>query len=243
MTDQDQENVDEIEQVPRGPKTPTINDKDLPKIYPRIKRVLELPVALVLVLCLLPFYIGITLFAYVSHGYPALFRFPRLGKNSKPFSIFKFRTMDRNAKQKMREGASNESLITGFGHFLRRTHLDEIAQAINVLFGHISFVGPRPMDSDTFNFILEENEIWPDILKTRPGITCLESILADIPEIDEQVRRILKIPAPPETPPTISLPRRYPLDRFYIENESLWMDIVIVWYTLRTFAGKAAPHR
>lgn len=242
MNTQD-EDYDDIEQAPRGPETPEILDANLPKIYPFIKRILEIPVALILVICLLPIYLVITIVAYYSHGYPALFMFPRQGKNGKQFSIFKFRTMDREAKQKMREGASNESMITPFGDFLRRTHLDEIPQALNVLLGHISFVGPRPMDKDTFEFILEENAIWPDILKTRPGITCLESILADIPEIDAKVRKTLKIPRAPEKAPTMSLPRRYPLDRFYIENESLYMDIVIVVYTLRTVAGKAAPHK
>ncbi len=243
MNASEDEFVDDIEQAPRGPDTPEIRDADLPKIYPLVKRILEFPVALILVICLLPIYLGLTLAAYISHGFPALFMFPRLGKNGKSFHIFKFRTMVRDAKQQMRNGASNDSLITPYGRFLRKTHMDELAQALNVLLGHISFVGPRPMDSDTFNFILEENEIWPDILKTRPGITCLESILADLPEIDEKVRRILKIPPPPAPPPPMSLPRRYPLDRFYIENESLWMDLVIVWYTLRTFAGKAAEHR
>jgi len=228
---------------PRPPEWPPIDESKLPKLYPAVKRVLELPVAATLTVLLSPILIGLTVGAYVSHGYPALFKFPRMGKGGKPFSIFKFRTMVVNAKQKQAEGLPHDQLITKYGHFLRNTHLDELAQVLNVLFGHISFVGPRPIDIDTWGWLLEENEIWPDVLKTRAGVTCLESIMADLPEHDAAIRALLGIPPAPAVPPTTTLPRRYPLDRFYIEHESLWLDLVIVWYTLKTMAGRAAPHR
>lgn len=233
----------DIEQVPRGPDTPVIDAAKLPKLYPAVKRLLEVPVAVTMTAMMSPLLLGVAVAAYVGHGYPALFLFPRMGKRGKPFSIFKFRTMVTDAKERMRNGASNEELITKLGHVLRNTHLDEIAQIFNVVFGHISFVGPRPMDQDTFDHLHQENEIWTDILETRPGVTCLESIIADLPEHEEKIRKMLNIPPAPAQPPTMSLPRRYPLDRFYIENESLWMDIVIVWYTVKTLAGRAAPHR
>ena len=63
MNTQD-EDYDDIEQAPRGPETPEILDADLPKIYPFIKRILEIPVALILVICLLPIYLVITIVAY-----------------------------------------------------------------------------------------------------------------------------------------------------------------------------------
>lgn len=233
------------QRVPRQPETPPIDVAKLPKVYPFIKRWLEFPVALVLTIMLSPILIGVTIAAWISHGAPALFRFPRLGKNRKEFAIFKFRTMHRDTKKLIAEGkAKHADLITPFGHFLRNAHLDELPQILNVLFGHISFVGPRPVDKDVFEkSMLGENECWEDILYTRPGITCLESVFADLPEHEAKMRAILKVPPAPKRRVTVALPRRYPLDRFYIENESLWLDLVIVWFTIRTFAGRAAPHK
>jgi lipopolysaccharide/colanic/teichoic acid biosynthesis glycosyltransferase len=231
------------QQIPRGPETPPIDPARLPKVYPAVKRALEFPVALAMTVALSPLLIGLTVAAYVGHGYPALFRFPRMGRGKKAFGIFKFRTMVVNAKEQQAAGVPHHELITKYGHFLRKTHMDEVAQILNVLTGDISFVGPRPMDQDTYELLLEENAIWEDILLTRPGITCLESVLADLPELEEKIRTMLKVPPAPSKRLTVSLPRRYPLDRFYIENESLWLDLVIVWYTIRTVAGRGAEHK
>jgi len=223
-------------------RQPGSTEVPLPTIYPAIKRVLEFPVALAMTALLSPILIGVSIASMIAQGSGVFFTFPRMGKNGKTFGIFKFRTMDKHAKQKQAQGVPHHELITPFGHFLRNTHLDEVPQILNVLFGHISFVGPRPIDSNIYEELLQQDKIWPNVLKTRPGITCLESVMADLPELRPRIRKVLGIPQPPAVPPTKSLPRRYPLDMFYIENESLWLDLVIVWYTFRTVTGRAAPH-
>lgn len=106
-----------------------------------------------------------------------LFMQKRVGKNKKAFTLYKFRTMNVNAKS-VATHLVNKSEITAFGTFLRRTKLDELPQLINVLIGDMSFVGPRPC---LFNQqeLIEERE-KRGIFNYLPGITGL----AQINEID-----------------------------------------------------------
>ena len=106
-----------------------------------------------------------------------IFRQERVGRNKKPFTLIKFRTMKVDTESVASHLASVSS-ITSFGHFLRRTKLDELPQLWNVLTGDMSLVGPRP---NLFNQweLIEERE-RRGVYKVRPGITGL----AQINEID-----------------------------------------------------------
>ncbi|MEX1214268.1 sugar transferase [Saccharospirillum sp.] len=113
-----------------------------------------------------------------------VFRQERVGRYKKPFTLVKFRTMKKNTASVASHLASTAS-ITGFGHFLRRTKLDELPQLWNVLKGEMSLVGPRPC---LFNQekLIEERESR-GVLSARPGITGL----AQVNDIDMSTPKLL----------------------------------------------------
>ncbi len=113
-----------------------------------------------------------------------LFRQVRVGRDQKPFTLWKFRTMRRDTASVATHLASRSS-ITRFGHFLRRTKLDELPQLWNVLNGDMSLVGPRP---GLFNQEeLTRERALRGVFKVRPGITGL----AQISEIDMSTPELL----------------------------------------------------
>ncbi|WP_420389123.1 sugar transferase [Marinobacter sp.] len=113
-----------------------------------------------------------------------LFRQERVGRNKKPFTLVKFRTMKVETASVASHLASTTS-ITKFGHFLRRTKLDELPQLWNVLIGEMSLVGPRPCLFNQEELIAERG--GRGVLQVRPGITGL----AQINNIDMSTPRLL----------------------------------------------------
>lgn len=113
-----------------------------------------------------------------------IFKQERVGKNKKPFNLYKFRTMNVNAKQ-VATHLSDASAITPFGHFLRRTKLDELPQLVNVLLGDMSLVGPRPNLYNQTELIEERDK--HGVYNHTPGITGL----AQINEIDMSTPKLL----------------------------------------------------
>ena len=108
----------------------------------------------------------------VSTGSP-LFIQKRLGRNKKIFLLIKFRTMHVNTKS-VATHLINDSMITPFGHHLRRTKIDEIPQLLNVFLGNMSLVGPRPCLFNQIKLINERKK--RGVFKVRPGITGLSQI-------------------------------------------------------------------
>ena len=111
------------------------------------KRVLDIIAsALLLIIFLIPGLIIATLIKLTSPG-PVLFRQQRVGKYGRPFIIYKFRSMTVNApaQKSTAEFTNANQYITGIGHFLRKTSVDELPQLLNVLKGDMSVVGPRPL--------------------------------------------------------------------------------------------------
>ncbi len=144
-------------------------------IYNRFfKRVLDLLLSLIFTVVLLPFYLLIALAVVIDSGFPVFYRAQRGGYHNKPFRIFKFRSMVKNA-DKIGGGttALNDSRITRVGNFLRKTKLDEIPQLFNIIKGDMSFIGPRPeLLRYTEQYAGEELLIH----RVRPGITDYSSI-------------------------------------------------------------------
>lgn len=141
-----------------------------------IKRILDIVLALFLSVALLPLFVLIALWIKMdSHG-PVLFLQTRLGKDEKPFRIYKFRTMRVDAPGEMatRLLSGSGKYITHAGRFLRTTSLDELPQLINILKGDMSFVGFRPC---LWNEIeLDEERRLTGAYCVRPGITGLAQI-------------------------------------------------------------------
>lgn len=139
-----------------------------------IKRWIGLLLAILLILMLWPFYFIIAIAIIIEDGFPVFYRPLRGGYGNKPFHIFKFRSMVKNA-DKIGGGttALNDPRITKIGNFLRKTKLDETPQLFNIIMGSMSFIGPRPELLKYVNQYEGEEKI---ILQVRPGITDFSSI-------------------------------------------------------------------
>lgn len=139
-----------------------------------IKRIIDFVIAIICVVLALPLYLIISLAIVVETGFPVFYKAPRGGFNDKPFKIFKFRSMVKDA-DKIGGGTTslNDSRITKVGAFLRKTKLDEIPQLFNIIGGSMSFIGPRP---ELLKYTEAYNKLEKYILKVRPGITDYSSI-------------------------------------------------------------------
>lgn len=137
------------------------------------------------ILFLLPIMLVLYIIGLFDTGSP-IFKQERVGKNKKPFTLYKFRTMNVKA-QSVATHLANTAEITKFGSFLRKSKLDELPQLFNVLFGDMSLVGPRP---NLFNQkeLIEERDSR-GVYNVVPGITGL----AQINEIDMSTPKELAI--------------------------------------------------
>ncbi|SFB66267.1 sugar transferase [Ruminococcus albus] len=144
-------------------------------IYNRcIKRAIGLLVAFPFLIVALPIYFLISVAIIAEDGPPVFYRPLRGGYKNKPFHIFKFRTMVKNA-DKIGGGttANHDPRITKVGGFLRKTKLDETANLINILIGTMSFIGPRP---ELLQYTDKYEGKEKEILEVRPGVTDFSSI-------------------------------------------------------------------
>lgn len=144
-------------------------------VYNRyIKRIIDLLLSIILVLILWPVIFIVSIAIIIDSGFPVFYRAQRGGYNNKPFRIFKFRTMVKNA-DKIGGGttALNDNRITKVGNILRKTKLDEVANLISILKGDMSFVGPRP---ELLKYTEQYEGVEKYILKVRPGITDYSSL-------------------------------------------------------------------
>ncbi len=187
-----------------------------------VKQVLDYFLAAVLVVVLAPLWAMLALAVKLTSAGPILYRQPRAGLNGRPFTMFKFRSMQSDADQHQAELALHNEMrgpvfkvsadprVTPLGRFLRRFSLDELPQLWNVLRGEMSLVGPRPLP-------IEEVKRFADDahrrrLSVKPGLTCLWQISGrnDIADFDDWVR----------------------LDLAYIDQWSLWLDLKILIATI-----------
>jgi lipopolysaccharide/colanic/teichoic acid biosynthesis glycosyltransferase len=139
----------------------------------------------------------------------------RIGKDKKPFLIYKFRTMISDAEKNGPElSYFADKRITKFGKFLRKTRLDEIPQFINVLQGHMSIIGYRPERQFYIDQITKHCPEYLKLLKNKPGITSLGQIEFGYAfNIDQMLIRL-----------------KY--DLFYHTNKSILLDIKILVFTI-----------
>ncbi|PTN08387.1 sugar transferase [Mangrovibacterium marinum] len=156
-----------------------------------------------------------------SHG-PVIYAQNRVGRFGKEFRIFKFRTMVCDAEVKGPQlSSTNDPRITTVGRFLRKTHLDEIPQFINVIMGQMSLVGPRPERRYFIEQLVAKAPQYGLLHKVRPGITSWGQIkYGYASNIDQMLERL-------------------PYDLVYLKNASLYLDFKIMIYsTLELFSAK-----
>ena len=140
----------------------------------RIKRILDIIVAVPLFILALPLYFIIAAAILADDGFPVFYRPLRGGYKGQNFRITKFRTMVKDA-DKIGGGttANHDPRITRVGRFLRKTKLDETANLINILQGTMSFIGPRP---ELLQYTEQYEGDEKEILEVRPGVTDFSSI-------------------------------------------------------------------
>ncbi|TVY07223.1 sugar transferase [Paenibacillus cremeus] len=190
-----------------------------------MKRGFDIVFSLIGLLILSPLFIVIaTIVATTSPG-GFFFRGVRIGKHGKPFKIFKFRSMIKDAEGKGKWNVGDkDDRITPIGRFLRNTKIDELPQLINVLIGDMSFVGPRPELRFYVDMYTEEEK---SILDLKPGITDWASITNF-----DQFEIFTKVVDPDEAYLKYIRPLKLQLQLFYRKNNSFLSDLKIVFWTI-----------
>jgi len=157
---------------------------------------------------------------------PVFYLGQRIGKDRKPFKIFKFRSMIEGAEELGGPStAADDPRLTKIGKFLKKYQLDELPQLINVLKGEMSLVGPRPEVPLYVNMMTEEEK--KIILSIRPGMTDLASLW------DFHEGEILKGSQDPEKTYMEKIrPQKIQLQIEYVKNRSFWLDLKIVLKTI-----------
>lgn len=121
-------------------------------------------------LCLFfPLMVVVALLVLITEGLPLLYREERVGRHGVSFPVYKFRTLRPGSVDECSVAPEDDPRITGIGLWLRRWRLDEFPQLLNVLCGHMSLVGPRPMRRDHADVL--SPELLDILLSVRPGIT------------------------------------------------------------------------
>lgn len=146
--------------------------------YFRWKGGFERVLASVMLLTALPFMAVLTVLVKLSSRGPAIFRQVRVGRNGKPFTMYKYRTMVQDAETKTGPvwAVANDPRLTRVGRIVRKTHLDELPQLWNVVRGEMSLVGPRPERPEFTHSLSQEIPGYAGRLAILPGITGLAQI-------------------------------------------------------------------
>ena len=173
-----------------------------------IKRLFDFIVASFALLMLAPALALIALLVRINLGSPVLFHQSRPGLHGKIFKILKFRTMLEVANSNENQ-LTDEDRLTGFGKFLRATSLDEQPELWNVIKGEMSLVGPRPLLMEYLPLYSKEQFHRHDV---RPGITGWAQINGRN---------------------SISWEEKFNLDIWYVNNQSFWLDIEILFLTIK----------
>jgi len=144
-----------------------------------LKRMIDIILSIIFLILLSPLFVVIPMLIKLTSKGRVFYIQRRVGEEGKIFDLIKFRTMIEGAEKKTGPILSrdNDPRVTKIGRFLRKTHLDEIPQLINVLKGDMSLVGPRPERPEIFEKILEKTPHFSYRLRLKPGITGLAQIM------------------------------------------------------------------
>lgn len=190
-------------------------------VYRFFKRLFDVVMSVFAIIVLSPVYLVIAILIKCDSRGPVFYKHHRLGKNGKPFGMYKFRSMVVDADKKLGElpdemqeeyeenyKISDDPRVTKIGRFLRKTSLDEIPQFINVIKGEISLVGPRPI-------VERELEKYGDNK---------EKFLSVIPGITGNWQANGRS--------DVTYKERMELELYYVDHASFWFDIVILFKTV-----------
>ena len=172
-----------------------------------MKRVFDVSIALLCLISFFPIFLILALLIARRMGAPVIFRQARPGLNGQPFEMIKFRTM-RDAEDKNGNQLPDEQRLTKLGQFLRAARLDELPELWNVLKGDMSLVGPRPLLMEYLPLYSDEQRRRHEV---RPGVTGWAQVNGRN---------------------AISWDEKFKLDVWYVDNQSFWLDIKILFLTV-----------
>ena len=172
-----------------------------------MKRLLDIIISLMLLIIFLPVIIAISLLIKVNLGSPVLFSQIRPGLYGRPFRIIKFRTM-RDSTNELGDPLDDNVRLSSFGRSLRASSLDELPELWNVIKGEMSLIGPRPLLMEYIPLYTETQMRRHDV---KPGITGWAQVNGRN---------------------AIEWEEKFKLDIWYVDNQSIWLDIKILLLTI-----------
>ena len=190
---------------------------------PASKRFFDIIISLAVLILSLPILLVACLFVFLLMGPPIIFKQERVGKDKKSFSIYKLRTMIRDAEIETGPVLTGEidPRITPLGRILRKYRIDEIPQVFNILQGDMSFVGPRPERPHFVNQYINQVVGYGERFKALPGLTGLAQVNGGYASSPEN---------------------KLKYDLAYIYNRSLWLDLKIIIETIKVIlTGRVNP--
>ena len=186
-----------------------------------IKRAYDLALVSFILILTLPLWPIIGLIIKLESSGPVFFRQTRAGQNNKPFKILKFRTM-AVANNDFAPTKEKDARVTRFGSFLRKSRIDEIPQAINILKGEMSFVGPRPERPEYIEELKETIPFYKERMLVKPGLTGWDQISGEYhsPSCEDSMKKLQH-------------------DLYYIKNRSVYLDLSIILKTITTVLSRS----
>ena len=198
------------------------------------KRVFDVVMTIIGGLLISPVLLGVALWVYKDSPGPVIYKHRRVGKDGREFDCYKFRSMCVDSAERLQNlldtdpearkewetsfKLKNDPRITKSGAFLRKTSLDELPQLLNVLKGEMSLVGPRPIIQKE---VPRYGEFIKEYYMVRPGITGMWQVSGRS---------------------DIDYPERVRMDSWYVHNWSVWLDLVMLWRTIKVVAGRKGAY-
>ena len=182
-------------------------------MYIKIKRILDLILAIVLVIIFAVPMLIVAICIKLEDKGPIIYKSKRMGKNLKEFNTYKFRSMTTK-REELKSNMTHDEMVTKVGKFIRKTSLDELPQLFNIIKGEMSFIGPRPWIPEYYVWFTDEQKRRTDVL---PGISGLAQVKGRN---------------------GINIFKKIEYDLKYVNNMSLSMDLKCIWLTIITVFKK-----
>ncbi|MBN2411858.1 undecaprenyl-phosphate glucose phosphotransferase [candidate division KSB1 bacterium] len=205
-------------------RTQQIYGFPLIEIYPelmqpwerQVKRIMDLSISFITLLLLSPLFILVALIIKLESSGPVFFKQKRVGKGGRIFTVYKFRSMVRDAEKMTGPvwAGEKDPRITRFGRIMRKLRIDEFPQLLNVLYGQMSIVGPRPERPYFVDRLKRDYPFYTRRLRVKPGITGWAQVKGEYDTTIEQAKEKLAY------------------DLYYIDNISLSLDLRILFFTV-----------
>lgn len=190
------------------------------------KRIFDLFFSGIGLIIISPIFMLLSLLIWLDSQGGILYKQVRIGKNMRPFKLFKFRTMYANSDKKgLLTVGDNDNRITRVGYYLRKYKLDELPQLINVFIGDMSFVGPRP---EVEKYVKLYNNEQQKVLSVKPGITDWASI-----RYVNESELLARSSEPEKTYINEIMPAKLAINLEYVKQNNLLIDIKIILYTFK----------